>query len=232
MSISTGELLLRLGLAAALGAVIGFEREVQNHPAGARTHSLVALGSALFTVAGAYGFTDAGDTLDPARVAGQVATGVGFIGAGAILRVGLNVRGLTTAATLWLAASLGVAMAAGAYPAAFIATAATIILLLGLQLLRPIMERPGRRTLQIVYEPGHGTLGPVVRGLEQVSSFVGRLHIADEHDAIADRSLRTASLDFQMRDPVSLLSMLEELRARPEVRDVYLDPPLEGPARR
>lgn len=228
MALSTGELILRLGLAALLGAVIGFEREVQNHPAGARTHALVALGSALFTIAGAYGFTDTGEVLDPSRVAGQVATGVGFIGAGAILRSGLNVRGLTTAATLWLAAALGVAMAAGAYPAAFVATAATIILLLGLQVLRPVLERPGRHTLAIVYEPGHGTLGPVVRALEEVSSFVGRVHISDEHDSLADRDLRTANLEIQIRDPVALMSMIEELRTRPEVRDVNLDPPLKG----
>jgi putative Mg2+ transporter-C (MgtC) family protein len=228
MALSTGELLVRLGLAALLGAVIGFEREVQNHPAGARTHALVALGAALFTVAGGYGFTDTGDTLDPSRVAGQVATGVGFIGAGAILRIGLNVRGLTTAATLWLAAALGVAMAAGAYSAALIATGATIVLLLGLQLLRPVMERPGRRALEIVYEAGHGTLGPVVRALEEVSSFIGRVHISDEYDPIADRELRTARLEIQVRDTVALMSLLEELRARPEVREATVDPPLEG----
>jgi putative Mg2+ transporter-C (MgtC) family protein len=228
MDLSIGELLARLGLAALLGAVIGFEREVQNHPAGARTHALVALGSALFTIAGAYGFSGAGDTLDPSRVAGQVATGVGFIGAGAILRIGLNVRGLTTAATLWLAAALGVAMGAGAFPAALIATAATIILLLGLQLLRPLMERPGKRALEIVYEPGHGTLGPIVRALEEVSTFVGRVHIADEYDPLSKRELRTAQLEIQVRDPVTLASVLEDLRSRPEVRDVSIDPPING----
>src|SRR5947209_16104021 len=95
------------------------------HAAGVRTHALVAVGAALFTVAGAYGFADVphGSNVDPARIAAQVASGVGFLGAGAILRQGIGVRGLTTAATLWLAAALGLASGAGAYDAALLGTA-------------------------------------------------------------------------------------------------------------
>jgi putative Mg2+ transporter-C (MgtC) family protein len=226
MSLSVGEVILRLGVAAILGAVIGFEREVQNHPAGARTHALVALGSALFTVAGGYGFGDTGAMLDPSRVAGQVATGVGFIGAGAILRIGVNVRGLTTAATLWLAASLGVAMGAGAYSAAIVATITTILLLLGLQVLHPVLERTGRRTLSIVYEPGHGTLAPAIRALEEVTTFVGRIHIEDEVGP-SERPLRTVAIEVQVPDTVKLIARMEELRERPEVREVRLEPPIE-----
>src|SRR3954465_2370770 len=100
-------------------ALLGLEREVRGDPAGSRTHALVAVGAALFTIAGAYGFSDVprGPNIDPARVAAQVASGVGFLGAGAILRQGFGVRGLTTAATLWLAAAIGVASGAGAYAA-------------------------------------------------------------------------------------------------------------------
>src|SRR3954451_23793087 len=98
--------------------LLGLEREVRGHPAGARTHALVAVGAVLFTIAGAYGFGDVphGPTVDPARVAAQVASGVGFLGAGAIMRQGFGVRGLTTAATLWLAAAIGVTAGGRALP--------------------------------------------------------------------------------------------------------------------
>src|SRR5579884_1755133 len=94
---------MRLLVAAAVGLVIGYERELRSEPAGVRTHALVAIGAALFTIAGAYGFADLprGANVDPARIAAQVASGIGFLGAGAILRHGLGVRGLTTASTLW-----------------------------------------------------------------------------------------------------------------------------------
>src|SRR4051812_25543745 len=112
------ELVLRFGVAAAAAMVLGLEREVRGHVAGVRTHVLVAVGAALFTIAGAYGFADLprGPNVDPARVAAQVASGVGFLGAGAIMRRGLGVRGLNTAATLWLAAALGVAGGGGGAP--------------------------------------------------------------------------------------------------------------------
>src|SRR5947209_2898142 len=115
MALSSLDLLSRLLIASVLGALVGVEREVASRGAGARTHALVALGAALFTIAGAYGFTDVARsaTSDPSRVAAQVATGVGFIGAGAILRYGTSVVGVTTAATVWLAAATGVTVAAG-----------------------------------------------------------------------------------------------------------------------
>src|SRR3954452_11489232 len=103
------ELVLRITVAAVAGAVLGLEREVRGHDPGIRTHALVAMGAALFTIAGAYGFSDIRPaSADPARLAAQVAAGVGFIGAGAVLRSGGTVKGLTTAATLWLGAAVGV----------------------------------------------------------------------------------------------------------------------------
>jgi uncharacterized membrane protein YhiD involved in acid resistance len=119
------DLVLRLLVAGVLGTVVGLERESRGRDPGSRTHALVALGAALFTVAGAYGFSDVprGANVDPARLAAQVATGIGFIGAGAIIRSGFSVRGLTTAATLWVSAALGVAAGAGAYVPAIAATA-------------------------------------------------------------------------------------------------------------
>ncbi len=118
------QLVARLGLAALCGLAIGLERQLNHHEAGMRTHVLVAVGAALFTISGAYGFEDLAraDTVDPARIAAQVATGVGFIGAGLIIQQGPSVRGLTSAATLWLTGAVGVAVGAGATLAAIIAT--------------------------------------------------------------------------------------------------------------
>ena len=114
-SLSWEESLLRLALAAVFGGAVGLEREFREREAGFRTHMLVSVGSALFTIASAYGFRDFlvnGGSLvrtDPTRIAAQIVTGIGFLGAGAIIRQGMSVRGLTTAATLWIAAAIGMA---------------------------------------------------------------------------------------------------------------------------
>ena len=132
-TLSWGEVLLRLALAAALGGAVGIEREMREREAGFRTHVLVSLGAALFTIAGAYGFHDVlthGSTVDPTRVAAQIVTGIGFLGAGAIIRQGVAVRGLTTAATLWVVAAIGLTSGAGYYSAAVITTAARAVLAL------------------------------------------------------------------------------------------------------
>jgi putative Mg2+ transporter-C (MgtC) family protein len=107
------ELLARIGLAALLGGLIGLERELRGHQAGVRTYGLLALGAALFTVLGAYGFGGPQVGVDPTRVAAQIVSGVGFLCAGAIFREGFTIRGLTTAASLWAATAVGVGAAAG-----------------------------------------------------------------------------------------------------------------------
>jgi putative Mg2+ transporter-C (MgtC) family protein len=110
------DLSLRLILAAVLGAMIGAEREIHGHPAGIRTHMLVALGSGLFTVLSIHGFGQGpGVPIDPTRIAAQIVSGIGFLGAGAILKDGIVIRGLTTAASLWATAAVGMAAGAGEY---------------------------------------------------------------------------------------------------------------------
>jgi putative Mg2+ transporter-C (MgtC) family protein len=156
--------LLRLGVAAGLGAAIGVERELRDREAGLRTHMLVALGAALFTVVSAYGFADVigrGDPnvverLDPSRIAAQVVSGIGFLGAGAIIRQGLSVRGLTTAASLWIVAAIGMAAGAGMYAAAVIGTVIVLFSLGPLRILgyRAIERvRPEERTLLVELRP-------------------------------------------------------------------------------
>ena len=122
------EMSLRLLLAAALGAAIGYQRERVGKPAGLRTHVLICLGAALFTVASSYGF---GVATDPARVAAGIVTGIGFLGAGAIIRSGEGiVAGLTTAATIWVVAAIGLAAGAGLYLISAVTTAIALIVLL------------------------------------------------------------------------------------------------------
>ncbi|MEO6059827.1 MAG: MgtC/SapB family protein [Candidatus Limnocylindria bacterium] len=117
----------RLAAGLVLGAVIGLERELHRQPAGFRTHSLVALGAALFTIVSAYGF--AGDGVDPTRIAAQIVSGIGFIGAGTILQHRGNIRGLTTAASLWSVAAIGMAAGAGLLVMAVIGTVLILVVL-------------------------------------------------------------------------------------------------------
>ncbi|MBB5077272.1 MgtC/SapB family protein [Nonomuraea endophytica] len=140
------DLLLRLIAAAVLGAVIGIERQWRARMAGLRTNLLVAVGAALFVLLSAYGF--AGATADPTRVAAQIVSGIGFLGAGVILREGFNIRGLNTAATLWCAAAVGSLAGAGMY---LMATAGTFLIVGANTAMRPLgrfldRRRAARRT--------------------------------------------------------------------------------------
>ncbi|MFQ5967495.1 MAG: MgtC/SapB family protein [Acidimicrobiia bacterium] len=129
MSVSFLDAVIRLAAAALLSGVIGFEREFQKKPAGLRTHMLVGMGSALFAIVSLSSF----EALDPSRIAAGVVTGVGFLGAGAIFREGQFVRGLTTAAGLWVVAGIGLAAGAGDIGLAAVASgvALTVLLVLG-----------------------------------------------------------------------------------------------------
>jgi putative Mg2+ transporter-C (MgtC) family protein len=182
--------LLRLVVAGVLGGAIGFERELRERQAGLRTHLLVSVGSALFTLVSAYGFheflVNGGGLVrtDPTRIAAQVVTGVGFLGAGAIIRQGLSVKGLTTAATLWLSAAIGMAAGAGYYSAALFATAGA---LLTLGPLRGFAYRVIRRYRPAVDRllvdiPAGGSPVPVLESIEQRGGRVVSLEIAQEGD--------------------------------------------------
>jgi putative Mg2+ transporter-C (MgtC) family protein len=135
------EVIFKILLACLLCGLIGLEREYRQKAAGFRTHLLVGLGSAMFTLISMHGFGAA----DPSRVAAQIVSGIGFIGGGAILRHGLSVRGVTTAATLWLVAAIGMSVAVGWYEPALIATAVallTLILLTNLEAILPSLPTP------------------------------------------------------------------------------------------
>jgi putative Mg2+ transporter-C (MgtC) family protein len=144
--LSDVELIQRLLTAAFLGSILGFERELRQKSAGLRTNILIAIGSALFTLM-SYELAADAPGADPGRLAAQIVTGIGFLGAGAIMRTEGGVQGLTTAATVWVNAAVGVAAGGGEYHLAYIATAITVAVLLVLQPLESIIDRRfGKRT--------------------------------------------------------------------------------------
>jgi putative Mg2+ transporter-C (MgtC) family protein len=184
------ESLLRLALAALLGGLIGVERELREREAGLRTHLLVSLGSALFTIVGAYGFQaflDSGASVvraDPTRIAAQIVTGIGFLGAGAIIRQGLSVRGLTTAATLWVVAAVGLASGAGYYSVAVITTALVLLALWPLRIVayRMLVRfRPEDGRLLVALPAGQPP-GEVIDEVEKAGARIASLEVSQEGD--------------------------------------------------
>lgn len=133
------ELIERLCLAALLGAVLGFEREWRQKNAGLKTNILIAMGSALFTLMSIDLSASAGG--DATRIAAQIVTGIGFLGAGAIMQTGAGIRGLTTAAMIWVNAAIGVACGGGEYRLAIIATIVTLVVLLVMTPIEKVLDR-------------------------------------------------------------------------------------------
>jgi putative Mg2+ transporter-C (MgtC) family protein len=144
------ELIRRLITAALLGAALGFERELRQKDAGLRTNILIAVGAALFTL---MSIEMAGPFGDPGRIAAQIVTGVGFLGAGAIMRTDSGIQGLTTAATVWVNAAVGVAAGGGQYHLAFIATGITLTALLVLEPIERVIARRFARPAGKVIKP-------------------------------------------------------------------------------
>ena len=149
------ELIRRLMTAALLGAALGFERELRQKDAGLRTNILIAVGSALFTL---MSIEISGPSSDPARIAAQIVTGIGFLGAGAIMRTDAGIQGLTTAATVWVNAAVGVAAGGGKYHLALIATGVTLAALWVLEPIERVIARrfgkPARKVIKPDSSPG------------------------------------------------------------------------------
>jgi putative Mg2+ transporter-C (MgtC) family protein len=188
---STAEIMVRLGVAFGAGLAIGAEREYNGHAAGIRTHILVAMGAAMFSLAGvsSFGASLPASSVDPSRIAAQVASGIGFIGAGAIIRDRAGIRGLTTAATLWLAASVGVGAALGAYREVAIGTTLVMVTLVGLRF-RPAGLKGSRHIeVEVEYPTGSGALAPVLAAVRTSGTAVGGVDVLDDH-GLGSRRLR------------------------------------------
>jgi putative Mg2+ transporter-C (MgtC) family protein len=210
VTISWSVVLLRLVIAAGLGAAIGLERELREREAGLRTHTLVSVGSALFTLVSAYGFNEfvrSGQAVDPTRIAAQIVTGIGFIGAGAIIRQGLSIHGVTTAATLWVVAAIGIAAGAGYYAAAAIATALVIVLLEPLRFMAArlgLRPRGSQRQLVVDLET-QGSAAMIFEALEELGIRVESFERSDTERG------RRLSAEVEMPRAVESAAVIDRL---------------------
>lgn len=189
------EILARLVLALALGALIGLERESVEKPAGLRTHTLVTLGAALFTLISKEGFFGSG--ADPARIASNIVVGIGFLGAGTIWRSGVTVTGLTTAATLWTSAAIGTAVGAGFYLGAVAATALVVVVLIPFKALERHLPRRGLATVELLLVDRPGQLG-------KIGTVLGAHNVNIENVEMSERMDEHVHISLAVRLPARL----------------------------
>ena len=214
------DLLLRLVLAVVLGGAIGWEREASSKPAGLRTNILICVGATLFTDLSIRfgGVAIEGAVRDPARIAAQIITGIGFLGAGTIIQARGTVTGLTTAATLWVVAGIGMSVGSGSYVEA---TGATLLVLVVLVLLSPMENAIARRRpahFRIVLEPVAGAGEIVEEDVLEMGLQIIRRRI--EKDA----KLRSVILHLWVRGRAKDLRMAQErLVVREDVAGFYID---------
>lgn len=208
------EMLTRLAAAFLLGAVLGLERELERRPAGLRTHLLVCVASCLF---GMVSLVTAGTENDPGRIAAQVVTGIGFLGAGAIMRHGSTVRGLTTAATLWMAAAIGLTLGLGWYSAAIVTTVLALLALTVIKVLETYIPGP-QNTLSLLVVPqrGKAPLAEVLATLQSLAVQLERIQFA----AAEDDGQKPMLLQLSLPAGLPGETVAAALQALPEVEDI------------
>jgi putative Mg2+ transporter-C (MgtC) family protein len=221
--LSTAEALVRLLVAAGLGGAIGLERELRDHEAGFRTHLLVSLGACVFTLVSAYAWTDwtfstaQGIVFDPTRIAAQIVTGIGFLGAGAIIVRGISVRGLTTAATLWVVAAIGMAAGTGYYA---VGIGAALLVLISLGPLKLISTRlvarvrPEEAELAIKLVPD-GDATHVLTAIEELGGAVSQVEFGDERTIDVTLRASRRSESARVAAKVNELDEVERVQWRP-----------------
>jgi putative Mg2+ transporter-C (MgtC) family protein len=222
------QIILRLVVAAVLGSVVGVERERLNWVAGLRTHMLVCVGSALFMIVSFCGFADVLNNehvgLDPSRIAAQVVSGIGFLGAGTIVLRSKVVRGLTTAASLWTVAAVGLAVGGGLYVAAITATGLIVLILAGL---KPIERRLflARRQgaaplLLLVIDRRETSLSAIELALEAADLHIQQMLIQHGNSPDEER----IQITMHRARSLSVISVTEQLRHLPGVREIRHTP--------
>ena len=198
----TGELILRIAIGGLLGALIGLERHLRAKEAGIRTHFLVGLGSALFMVISQYGFSDA-EHFDAARVAAQVVTGMGFLGAGLIIFHKNSLRGLTTAAGVWVVSAIGLASGAGMF---WLAAAAAVMTVICLEAMHFLLRRFDHRLMRVCFTaPSEDAFQEI---LQRFSRDVDSFSVEHREDTVAATLLlRITSFDFSNKLITELRSL-------------------------
>ncbi len=211
---STLDIVLRLLSAVVLGGIIGWEREHTARPAGLRTHILVCVGSALITIISIEGFSNA----DPSRVAAQIVSGIGFLGAGTIMREGLTVKGLTTAASLWTVAGIGIAVGTGFYLAAAITTVLVFLALVAMYFReKGVIKTTSRRKIIIEAINQPGLIGRTGTVLGNHGIDIDSVQLKIEQGLIL--------MEFVVRLPAQtdLGQVVEELRQIDPVKSIELE---------
>lgn len=202
MNMITYEFVLRLFVAAMLGGVIGLEREYRAKEAGFRTHFLVALGSGLFMILSQFGFDDVlahyeQVSLDPSRIASQVVTGIGFIGAGTIIFQKHVVRGLTTAAGLWVTSAIGMTAGAGMY---VLSIATTVLVLLCLEALYFILQHFGTRNITVTFSsPKEENIQPVLQRLRDKEIIIDSYEMTRKDTSSGHYFVVTMEMKFKRK---------------------------------
>lgn len=219
--LSNIDIILRLTLAVVLGSLIGIERERLAWAAGLRTHMLVCVGSTLIMIVSAFGFADVLGTqhvdLDPSRIAAQVVSGIGFLGAGTILLRHDAIRGLTTAASLWTVAAVGLAVGSGLYLAAASATMLILLILAGIKPLeRRLWGARHARTLMLIIDRRAISLTTIEMALAQATVEMKQLRIEHSDSANEDR----IHLTLSRTSTSALLGVVEQLRTTPGIRTI------------
>lgn len=216
--------LLRIVVGSCLGGVIGYERDRHGRPAGLRTHMIVALASATFMVISTrfvfqqhYGKEDLVN-VDASRIAASIVTGMGFLAGGAIMRTGLTVQGLTTAAALWLVGAIGMASGAGMFAIAVVVTLIGVIALTVLRRFEDKDDRLTRRRIFLVLG-AEGSVSEISAKLTEVGASVNAVEY-DRH--VADKTL-TVTLDVRFPQTVRIDRLIEEIEAQRDVRRVKLE---------
>lgn len=202
MNMITYEFVLRLFVAAMLGGVIGLEREYRAKEAGFRTHFLVALGSGLFMILSQFGFDDVlahyeQVSLDPSRIASQVVTGIGFIGAGTIIFQKHVVRGLTTAAGLWVTSAIGMTAGTGMY---VLSIATTVLVLLCLEALYFILQHFGTRNITVTFStPKEENIQPVLQRLRDKEIIIDSYEMTRKDTSSGHYFVVTMEMKFKRK---------------------------------
>lgn len=199
--------IFKLILAATFGGLIGIERQIQGQTAGFRTQLLVCLGSCLFTISSIKFFEIYGKIVDPARISAQIVVGIGFLGAGAIIKQGDYVRGLTTAATLWVVSAIGLGVGLGEYVLSAVATLVTLINLIILKKIENILPRDIYSNLEVEYEGFE--YGDVNSYAKKHSIEISNLK--ESFDKNSNKTTLTATLKYKNnRDVKAFLNDLKE----------------------
>ena len=198
MFLSDKDILLRLILAAVLGGIIGIERESINRPAGFRTHILVCVGSALTMLVSISMGKSFGIGADPGRIAAQVISGIGFLGAGTIIREGANIKGLTTAASLWTVAAIGLAAGSGYYMGAVFTTGLAILTLITLSKVENLVfKKKHHFIINIIIKDKPGQLGKIGTALGEMAVNIKNIRMFREEKGLI-------SLELLVRVPVNV----------------------------